>query len=253
MSSLITTQTFGLFANPNNAGIISELEKRRANILKFPLIEAAKIALDENSIEIVKNLAEYDWIIFTDVLAVDFFLETLEENGIDFFELDETRVCAVGEAVSDRLRFVQLHADVIPNSVNVENVLSSLKSYAAAVEFADLKFLIVKEISLANRIGSDLVKADAKVSELPIYRLRLPSKKPMVKLKTLLKGGAIDRFVFSAATDFIALQYIFDEEPLNELLAGIEVSAADGQIAQTLREHDLKKYDLFRLEKIDTV
>jgi len=253
MSNLIAEKTFACFANPNNVKLISEIEKTKAKIIKFPEIEAEKIVLNENSIELVKNLKNYDWIIFTDVLAVDFLLEILEENAIDFYDLDETRVCALGEVVSDRLRFVQLHADVIPNRVTAKIVVSSLQSYIAEDQFKESKFLIVKELSLDNKISKELVEIGAEVSELSIYRIKFRVEDQIAKLRTLLIGGAVDEFIFSAPTDFIALKYIFNEEPFAKLFSGIKVSAADGLTLQTVREHDLKHADLFRLEKIDTV
>ena len=253
MSNSLAGKTFALFDRPTNNKLAAEVEKTGAKILKFPMFESEKIESAETSVQIIKNLSEFDWIIFTDVLAVDFFLGSLEENAVDFYELDEIRVCALGEVVTDRLRFVQLHADVIPNRADAANVLSSLKTYIAADEFAGLKFLIVKEITLDNKVKYELSEARAEVVELAIYRIKFSIKDQIAKLKTLLKGGAIDEFVFSAPTDFIGLKYIFDEEPFARLFSEIKVSAVDGLTLQTVREHDLKRADLFRLAKIDTV
>ena len=257
MTNSIAGKTFALFDNPTGVKLIAEIEKTGAKLLKFPIIETEKIELSETSIELIKNLKNFNWIIFPDVLAVDYFLAGLEENGVDFFELDEVRVCALGEVVSDRLRFVQLHADVIPNLIGAENIVSSLKNYTAEDELKKMKFLIVKEISLDNAIRNELIKSRAEVTELPVYRIKPAVKNETAKLKTLLitlfRGGAIDEFIFSAPTDFIALKNTFNEELFAELFSEIKVSAVDGLTLQIVREHDLKRADLFRLEKIDTV
>lgn len=253
MSNFFADRTFALFDNALNKKLRAEIEKTGAKILKFPSIEAEKISLSAASFEIIRNLHALDWVIFADVLAVDFFLEILEENRVDFFELDDVRVCAAGEAVSDRLRFAQLHADVIPHRVDVENVLSSLQSYIAADRLTELKFLVVKEIALDNEIERELLKAGATVSEMPIYRIEFGAKEEITKLKTLFKGGAIDEFIFSAPTDFAALKYIFGEEPFAELFSEIKVSGVDALTLQTVREHGLQSADLFRMRKIDTV
>lgn len=246
-------QIFALFDNPANVKIVAEIEKTGAQILKFPTIEAEKIEPDENFRGVIEHLQDYDWIVFADVLAVDFFLAKLEESGVDLYELDAARVCALGETVSDRLRFAQLHADVIPHRVDVPNVVAALENYTGESEWANLKFLVVKEFSLDGEISRALTERQAAAQELPIYQIKSAVKNEFVKLKVLLKGGAVDEFVFGAPTDFIALKRIFDEQPLAETLAEVRVSAVGGLTLQTVREHGIRRADLFRLGKIDTV
>jgi len=253
MSNSVADKTFALFANPGVVKIIAQLENAGANLIKFPPPEAEKVEPNEISKEILNRLVNFDWIIFPDVLAVDFFLGILEEKEIDFFDLDEMRVCALGEAVSDRLRFVQLHADVIPDTLEAENVLSALKNYIAEDGFENLKFLLPVEISLQNPIEDGLLKMNAEVCRLPVYQIKFSGKDKISKLKALLKGGAIDEFIFSAPTDFIALNHIFNGEPLVRILSEVAISAADGLIFQTVREHDLKRAGLFRLDKLGKV
>ena len=253
MPNSIADKTFALFAGSNNKKVVSELENAGAKIIKFPLLEAERVEPNENSIEQLSNLVEFDWIIFPDVLAVDFFLQSLEENAIDFFELDEIRVCAFGEVVSDRLRFVQLHADVIPNTTKTEDVLSALKNYISAEDFKNLKFLLPKESSFKSETKKQLLEAGAEVSEMPIYQIKVSKENEISKLEALVRGGAIDEFIFSAPTDFIYLNYIFKGEPLARVFAGVEISASDGNIYQTVRENDLKCAGLFQPDKIAKV
>ena len=253
MSNSFAGKTYALFENPGTGKIVSELENAGAQVIKFPVIEADEMILNEDSKEILNNLRKFDWVIFPDVLTVDFFLQILEENAIDSFELDEMRVCACGEIVSDRLRFVQLHADVIPLTIRTEDVLTALENYIAADEFMNLKFLLPKEISFQNDLKNVLLKMKGEVSELPVYQIKFPKGYEISKLKALLKGGAIDEFIFTAPTDFIWLSFIFKGEPLDRLLTEVKVSAVDNLIFQTAREHNLKRAGLFRPGKIDTV
>ncbi len=253
MQNSIADKTFALFANPNNRKIVSDLERAGAKIIKFPPLETEKIELNAISIEQLSRLAEFDWVIFPDVLTVDFFLQILEENTIDFFELDAIRVCAFGEAVSDRLRFVQLHADVIPHRLRTEDVTSALKNYIAAEDFTHLKFLLVLGSLFEEELKKQLLQAGAEVHELPVYQLKVSKENEIPRIKALLKGGAIDEFVFYAPTDFIYLNYIFSGEPLARVFADIKVSAADGIVYQTIRENSLNCAGLFQTDKIAKV
>lgn len=253
MGDLISGKTFAIFDNPFNQKLISTIRKFDAEILLFPPLETEKIVLDSAGTELIADLQIFDWIIFADVLAVDFFLEILEENNIDSFELDEIRVCAPFENVSDRLRFAQLHADVIPNSDNPIVILEAIKNYASVKEFKSLKFLIVKEKLLDKALKNTFTEFAVEVCELLVYQISNVVEGEIVKQKLLLKNGAADELVISAPEDLIALKYLFAEEPFELILSEVNISAASNLILQTLFEHKLKPKGLFQPNKIDTV
>src|ERR1051326_4167518 len=88
-----------------------ELERMGARVVSCPTIEIVdpeSYALLDQAIE---NLYGYDWLIFTSVNGVDFFMRRLSALGRDVSELDELRVCAIGEATAVRLREAQVHVD----------------------------------------------------------------------------------------------------------------------------------------------
>src|SRR5687768_2796063 len=122
----LTEKTIGIVENPKNKKLIANLEKQGNTIILFPEPETRLV---KNEFDVVENIRDFDWLIFIDLNSVDCFLKLLEENGIDFFELDALRICALGEAVSDRLRFQQLHSDVIPPSNQAQSVISALADY----------------------------------------------------------------------------------------------------------------------------
>lgn len=253
MQNSIKDKTYALFADPNNRKIAVELERAGAKIIEFPPLEIETIEPNENSTEQLSRLAEFDWVIFPDVLTVDFFLQTLEKNRVDFFELDAIRVCAFGEVVSDRLRFVQLHADVVPNRLRTEDIMSALKNYVAAEDFKNLKFLLVRGSFFESELKKQLTQAGADVCELPVYQIKISKQNEITKIKALVRGGAIDEFVFSAPTDFVQLNYIFNGEPLARVFADVKISAADPIVYQTVRENSLICAGLFQTDKIAKV
>lgn len=242
-------KTFALFANPANRKLIAGLENAGAKVWLFPPLETEKVILEKSSVERLKNLTDFDWLILPDVLAADYFLENLEENAIDLFELDAVRVCALGEVVADRLRFAAVHADVITSSNETENVFSELTDYIGEREFGGLKFLFLKEVSADNNLTERLKAKGVAVIELPVYQASISNKLEVTKLKTLLKGGAIDEFILASPTDFIALRYYFEGETIAGVFAGIKILATDGVMLQTTKEHDLGNVGLFHLNK----
>jgi uroporphyrinogen-III synthase len=240
-------KTYALFSNPANRKIIAWLEKKGAKIFQFPLLETEKMVLDEKSIADIKNLNAFDWIIFPDILTVDYFLQILEENAIDLFEMDSVQVCAFGETVADCLRFVQLHADVIPTLVEPANVFLALSDYIGKDELHNLKFLLPKETSDEFEIKKKLVESGASVVELPIYQAKISRAVETARLKILLKGGAIDEFIITLPTDLIALKHYFNNRIISKTLSEINVSTIDKAMVQTLKEHNLEA-DFFQLK-----
>ena len=132
-------------------------------MIEFPEIKTVKINLNDRQINLLKNLNEFDWLIFTDIFTVDYFLEELEKTGFELYELDNFRICACGEAVADKLRFVQVHSDVIPVNSDEEVIISGIKDYIFDEEqFVNSKFLIVKAENKTSELSKLLKDEESK-------------------------------------------------------------------------------------------
>lgn len=232
-------KTYALFSSPANRRQIAELEASGANVLQIAPLKIIETNAKENCAT-VNNLSEFDWVIFPDVLAVDCFLKILEASGIDFFELDRLSVLACGEAVGDRLRFAQLHADLIPKSTDAETAFSTLAGYLQKGEFNHLNFLAPKAEDFEFELKQKLLDEKARVTEINVYRLEIEEKNEAGKLKALLKGGAVDELIITSPTDVVFLKKIFSSENLSENLSDIKVSGIDEMTIQTLRENNLR-------------
>jgi uroporphyrinogen-III synthase len=235
MSETLAPKTRALFASAANKKLRAELEAA-GDVILLPEISAARTdAFDDET-----NPLDFDWLIFADVYAADFFLEKLAAEDFDFYELDAVRVCACGEAVSDRLRFVQVHADVIPPKIDAATVFSALEDYVSLeTGFDGLRFLLVRELSRPNALAETLRAGGAVVNEYAPYEFQIAATENLTRLKTLLKGGAADEFVFTAPFDATALQFLFGEK-LPDLLNETQISATDEITFQTLLEYGLR-------------
>lgn len=234
-------KTYALFLNPTNRKIISELEVIGAKAILFPALETREVFTKENA-ELSGFLKNFDWLIFTDIYTVEFFLQKLEQENFDFYELDEIRVCAYGESVADRLRFVQVHADLIPNNIKTPEVLQTIKDYFIDEdELKAAKFLVLKEKTANPAISKELENIGAAVSEFSTYEIIAESESETAKLKSLLKGGAIDEFIFTSPFDIINLAHLFPTENLEDVLAETKLYAADKPTIQSIQEFRLSQ------------
>jgi uroporphyrinogen III methyltransferase/synthase len=240
MSDSIPVKTYAIFSGAANKKIISQMRDAGGEIIEFPSAVAVKNVLSSAEKNFIENVSDFEWIIFPDVYAVEFFLEALAETQIEFFELDLLRILAFGEAVADRLRFVQVHADVIPARIDAESVFKALSDYLFdEEEFKNLRVLLPKESSSNPALTEMLRRKKSEATELNIYTLKTENAAGLTRLKALLKGGAVDEFVFASAAEVSNLAALFDEK-LKDLLAGTSVSATDETTFQTLREYELR-------------
>lgn len=241
-------KTYALIDAGSGKKLAAALSASGARMVRFPTLQTEATILDEKAKSIfgafANDLNDFDWLIFTDVFAVDYFLQKLEEYEADFFELDALNVFALGEAVADSLRFASLHADVIPNFIDAEAVSDALNAYIGESEFGEKRFLVVKKKAASGEIENKLTSAGApRVSSLEIYQSKTADAGgETARLKALLAGGAIDEFVFGAPADLLALREILPNLTLAEILRGIRVSATDEVTLQNLREHRLEAH-----------
>ena len=241
-------KTYAIFDRAANRKIIADVG-RSAKVLTFPPVNTENLLNDGARESLTNGLDVCDWLIFTDVLTVDYFLETLENSDYEMFELDTRRVCAFGEATCDRLRFASLHADVIVARMDAATAFASLVSYIGADAVGGLKFLLLSGEANESELAGNLRELHAEVSEMNVYRIIPSDSSALTKLKTLLRGGAIDEFILTDPTDFIALRHYFTGENLAAMLQGVAITAENPVMFQTAREHDLPRVKLLAREK----
>jgi uroporphyrinogen III methyltransferase / synthase len=239
MSSSQAGKNVAVFQTPANKKIIKELHENGANVILFPTIETEKVELDSEGENLLKNLSDFDWLIFSNVFAVDYFLQALEKLEIDLFELDALRVCAFGETVADKLRYSQVHSDVISNSAETNEVFQALNAYEP--DFQNIRVLIPKEVEKNVEIAQPLSEAGAVVTELLLYRTQISEPSHLSKLKALLMGGAVDEFLFSSPVEAVSLSLLFPSVEISKLLADTIVIATDATVYQSLREHRISR------------
>jgi uroporphyrinogen-III synthase len=239
MTNRETRKTYALTASPLNNRLISLLRENGEEVLIFPSLEPSAVELSGTALEYIKNPAQFDWLIFTDAFAADFFIDALREMDTDFFELDNSTVCALGESVADRLRFVQIHADVIPPNLRDETIFSTIAQYAGG-EFGGINFLVVGEKSKKFEFVAKLQSEAASIEFLPVYQAAFDNETDLTRLKTLLKGGAIDEFIFASVEDIAALKLLLADEDLTNNLRGVNTWATAEPAFQALQENGLR-------------
>jgi uroporphyrinogen III methyltransferase/synthase len=216
-----------------------ELQKYGAEVVVCPTIEVRALDNYELLDEAIDHLYGYDWLIFTSVNGVDFFFPRLESRGRDRSDLDELRVCAIGEATAERLNDLHVHVDVVPGVSKAEGVFAALKTFVGGDEgLSNLNVLIPRASAGRDYLPKALQDAGARVDVVPAYRTSLPANLDRGRVAAMLSGGT-DCIAFTSASTVRNLAKLFDTHDLSEVLAGVVIACIGDITAETASSYGL--------------
>ena len=169
----------------------------------FPVIEIRAV---ENNAELdsaIKNLARYEWVVFTSANAVNVFFEQGQPQTLS------TRVAVIGPKTAEALRKHNIEPDFVPKEYVAEAILPGL---------GDLKnkWVLLPRAEIARQeLSEAILMAGGIAHEIVVYRT-LPAEIDMDGLAALRMGVNVITFT-SASTvkNFVAIMYQNKLDPLN--------------------------------------
>lgn len=228
-------------ARAQAAEFAATLEAAGARVVACPTIEIVAPDSYAPLDQAITDLFGYDWLIFTSVNGVDFFLRRLATLAHDVSELDELRVCAIGTATADRLRDAHIHVDVVPEQFKAEGVFAAIESYIGGrAQFDRLNFLIPRAAVARDYLPQALAEAGARVDAVPAYRTVPPQTNDRARVEAMLVGGAVDCITFTSSSTVHNFAQLFDTTDLRALLQGVRVACIGDITAHTATEYGLQ-------------
>jgi len=217
----------------------AELESYGATVVVCPTIEIGDPESYARLDEAIDHLYGYDWLIFTSVNGVDFFLRRLDSLGKTIEQLDELKVCAIGEATAERLHQAHVHVDVIPVEFKAEGVFAALSRFVGSAEqLHGLNFLIPRATVARDYLPKALEQAGARVDVVPAYRTIIPANLDRGRLGAMLAGGT-DCIAFTSSSTVKNLGLLFDTTDLSEILRGLKIACIGDITAATAMDYGL--------------
>src|SRR5687768_10128427 len=219
---------------------IAALENHGATVISCPTIEIAEPENYERLDEAIDHLYGYDWIIFTSANGVEYFLRRLQTRGIGVEELDELKVCAIGEATADRLRDAHVHVDLIPSQAKAEGVFDALIQFAGGDDrIHGLNILIPRAAAGRDYLPKSLEEAGARVDVVTAYRTVIPADVDRGRLSAMLTGSA-DCIAFMSSSSVKNLGLLFDTYDLGEKLRGLTIACIGDVTTATAVDYGLQ-------------
>jgi uroporphyrinogen III methyltransferase/synthase len=172
------------------------------------------------------RLASYDWLIFTSVNGVRFFLDRLDRSPYDLRCL-KGRVCAIGPATRQALEDLHLKVDLMPQEYVAEGVLVAF----AAFDLTGKRMLLPRAEVARDLIPIELEKRGAQVDVVAAYRNIVPA----VSAERLAQAAGADWITFTSSStvkNFLAMAGA-------ETLRGVRIASIGPVTSATLRQHGL--------------
>ena len=218
---------------------VEALENYGAAVISCPTIEIREPDSYDRVDEAIDHLYGYDWIIFTSTNAVEFFLRRLSHQQRDISDLDDLRVCAIGEATADKLRETHVHVDVIPADAKAEGVFAAIGEFVGGLDkLAGLNILLPRAAIARGHLPKALEEAGARVDIVTTYQTALPEDVDRGRLSAMLAGSA-DCIAFTSSSTVRNLALLFDTQDLSLILRGVAIACIGDVTAATAAEYGL--------------
>jgi uroporphyrinogen III methyltransferase/synthase len=218
------------------AGFITLLEQAGAVPLVVPTIAIVDPVSWGPTDAAIRQLDGYDWLIFTSVNGVHFFLRRLAERGISPATLQGRPIICIGPKTAAALAEFGIDTRVLPDRYQAEGLLEALNGTTVA----GLRFLLPRAEKAREILPETLRARGATVDVVAVYRTVFPPASAR-RLDALLDGTEPppDLLTFTSSSTVGNLVKYCDERASGELLRQIPTACIGPITARTARDAGL--------------
>jgi uroporphyrinogen III methyltransferase/synthase len=131
----------------------------------------------------IRQLATFDWLVFTSVNGVDSFLSRLWTAGGDGRRLARAKIAAIGPATGQALARFGLRPDLVPSEFRAESLAAELGPQIGGKRVLWLRADRGREV-----LPEQLSRAGATVEQVVVYRNVDTAALPQTELERLERG-----------------------------------------------------------------
>jgi uroporphyrinogen III methyltransferase/synthase len=195
-------------------GLVKRIEALGGEVVEFPTIEIRPPESYGPLDQAIKQIASYDWLIFTSVNGVDQFLDRFEKLGKNLADLAGVEVGAIGPETAKRLAAAQIHPSLVPRQYQAEGILEALISETVLGK----RILIPRAAKARDILPETLRQWGARVDVVEAYQTVLPQVDVSVLFRLLREGG-IDMITFTSSSTVTNLAAMLRAQDLRRLLS----------------------------------
>ncbi|USG64162.1 uroporphyrinogen-III synthase [Brevibacillus ruminantium] len=213
--------------------LIDQFESFGGEAYAFPLLKMVPPADCSSLDEAIHRLNRFDWVMFTSVNGVRFFLERMHQLGVSPEKLTG-RLAAVGPKTAAELVKHGWEADVIPADYVAEGMLVSLRDQLHPGEH-----VLLPRADIARKIlPQELGRMGMHVTEVDVYQTVIDGEQAP-EAAARLRQGQIDVIAFTSSSTVTYFMEAMAPYGGKELLQGVRIACIGPITAQTAKAHGI--------------
>ena len=210
------------------------LEVEGAEVCYLPTIRIEPPGSWEPLDQAIRDMATFQWIVFTSTNGVEQFFKRLTHQKRDARSLANAKVAAIGSETAESLRRHGVEPDLIPSEFRGEGLVAEFQGTLTP----GTRILLPVAAEARDLVPRELTRMGATVVSVPAYQT-LPVKEGIEALRRELQEKRIHAVTFTSSSsvrNFMSL--LSDEEP--RLLNSVIIAAIGPITAETVREFGLR-------------
>lgn len=209
------------------------LQDAGAETIAFPAIQILPPKTWAIADQAIREIARYDWILFTSANGVSSFMSRLRALGGDVRDLKGVRLGAIGPKTSARLQALGLRVDVFPSEYRAEALAEAIG------EVQNAQVLLARAEEARDVLPKTLEARGARVAIAPVYRT-LKARRVSAGLKQRLLDGEIDGVAFTSSSTVDGFMRRFSARERRRIFDRAKAAVIGPITAATLRGYGVR-------------
>lgn len=218
-------------ARSQASNLVRRIESLGAEVVEFPTIEIRPPESYGPLDQAIRQIASYDWLIFTSVNGVEQFLNRLGALGKERPDLEGVKVGAIGPETAERLTVAGIQPSLVPKQYQAEGILEAL----IPETLRGKKVLIPRAAKARDILPETLRQRGARVDVVQAYQTVLPQA-DVSALCRLLREDKIDLITFTSSSTVTNFAAMLRDQDLPRLLSGVVIACIGPITEKTVEE-----------------
>ncbi|MFQ5454745.1 MAG: uroporphyrinogen-III C-methyltransferase [Nitrospirota bacterium] len=206
-----------------------------AEPIEFPTIQVVPPESWSDLDEAISKIEGFDWIIFTSVNGVRYFIERLRANKRDIRILKGIKICTIGPKTKDEIERYSISPDLVPAEYRAEAIIEQMGRKG----IRDKKILIPRAEVAREILPEELTRMGAVVEVKTAYKTVRPDGN-IGRVRELFREKKISVITFTSSSTVKNFVEAFSKEDVSRITEGAIIASIGPITAKTAQEYGIK-------------
>lgn len=198
--------------------------------VEFPVIRTVPPRNQEAFDQAMRQLSDFDWVVFTSVNGVDFFFQRINQLKLDIRRMVGAKIAAIGPKTAEALERKGIRVDLQPPEYRAESLVKVLKPLVRPGEH-----ILLPRANIARKLlATELEDCGCYVTDVDAYDT-LPALEGVEEVIQMLERGYLHILTFtSSSTVRYFMEVLLKAQPnWKPLLQNVQVACIGPITADT--------------------